>query len=139
MALEALLDTRFYFSFYSPENKEIANWSKELVRKISRGEIHVSSSVVTIVELYNTMGRTLGRDAIKIRVASIKASNVEILSVTEQIAHLAGEITLNYPNVPLADAIIAATAFIHTKSTVITDDEHFKQMEGLKTKWLRQV
>ncbi len=137
MALEAILDTRFYFSYFNPESEEVASWSRELIRRASRGEVEVASSAVTIAELYGTMGRALGKDVVKMRITSIKASNVKILPVNERVASLAGEIALDHPEIPLADAIIAATALIHAKSTVITDDEHFKEIKGLKVKWLK--
>jgi len=139
MALEAVLDTRFYFSYYSPENKEIAAWSKAMIQSVSKGEIRLASSTITVTELYNTMGKTLGKDVVKTRIASIRASNIRFIPVTEEIAQLAGEITLTAPEVPLADAIIAATAFIDAKATVITDDDHFKHIKQLKVKWLKEV
>jgi hypothetical protein len=73
MALKVILDTGFYFSYYNPENKKIADWSKCVIQKISKGQIKAASSTITITELYNTMGRILGTDAIKIRIASAKA------------------------------------------------------------------
>ncbi|MCW3993673.1 MAG: PIN domain-containing protein [Candidatus Bathyarchaeota archaeon] len=139
MALKVILDTRFYFSYYNPENKKIADWSKRVIQKISKGQIKAASSTITITELYNTMGRILGTDAIKIRIASAKGSNIKIIPVTEDIAELAGKITLNTPKIPLADAIIAATAIIHAKGIAVTDDEHFKTIKDIKVKWLKNL
>lgn len=139
MALKAILDTRFYFSYYNPENKEIATWSKRIIQKISKAQIEAASSTVTVTELYNTMGKILGIDAIKIRIASIKSSNINIIPVTEDIAELAGKTTLDTSKIPLADAIIAATALIHAKGVVVTDDEHFKTIKDIKVKWVTNL
>jgi len=139
MALKAILDTRFYFSYHNPENEKIADWSKRVIQKISQGQIKAASSTITITELYNTMGRILGTDAIKIRIASAKSSNIDIIPVTEDIAELAGKITLSTEKIPLADAIIAATAIIHAKGIIITDDEHFQTVKGMKAKWLNTL
>jgi len=139
MALKVILDTRFYFSYYNPENKKIADWSKHIIQKISKGQIKAASSTITITELYNTMGRILGTDAIKIRIASAKSSNINIIPVKEDIAELAGKITLNTPKIPIADAIIAATAIIHAKGIAVTDDEHFKTIKDIKVKWLKNL
>jgi len=139
MALKVILDTRFYFSYYNPESRKIADWSKSVVQKISKGQITAASSTITITELYNTIGKILGTDAIKLRVASAKSSNINIIPVTENIAELAGKITLNTPKIPLADATIAATALIHAKGVVVTDNEHFKTIKGIKVKWLKDL
>jgi predicted nucleic acid-binding protein len=136
MALEAILDTRFYFSYYSPESKEIASWSKKLIQRIVRKELRVASSVITIAELYGIIGRILGIDVVKTRIASIKASNIEFIPVTEEIAQLAGKIIQSIRRIPLADAIIAATALVNAKGVVITDDRHFNFIKGVKAKWL---
>jgi predicted nucleic acid-binding protein len=139
MALKVILDTRFYFSYYNPENKKIADWSKRVIQKISKGQIKAASSTITITELYNTMGRILGTDAIKIRIVSAKGSNIKVIPVKEDIAELAGKITLSTSKIPLADAIIAATAIIHAKGIAVTDDEHFKTIKDVKVKWLKNL
>ncbi|HID90543.1 TPA: PIN domain-containing protein [Candidatus Bathyarchaeota archaeon] len=139
MALRAILDTRFYFSYYSPESRKVADWSRELVHKAVRGELPLASSTVTIAELYATMGRRLGIEAVRMRIASMKASNIGLIPVTEDVASLAGRISLRAPSVPLADALIAATARIHSNGVVVTDDEHFGLIEGIKARWMAKV
>jgi len=139
VALRAVLDTRFYFSYYNPENGEVASWTRSIVQGILKGELKVASSVITIAELYGTMGRLVGMDAVKLRIASSKASNILFIPITEDIAHIAGEITLRTPKIPLADAIIAATALIHAHGVVVTDDEHFKLVKGIETVWLKSI
>lgn len=139
MALKIILDTRFYFSYYNPENSEISAWSKRIVQGVLRGRFKAASSVVTITELYATMGRLIGMDVVKLRIASIKSLQISFIPVTEEISNVAGEIALRIPKVPLADAIIAATALTYANGNVITDDEHFKLIRGIKTKWLRSI
>jgi len=137
--LRIILDTRFYFSYYNPEDEKVAAWSKRLIQKISRGELEAASSIITIIELYSTMGRIVGIDIVKTRIASLKASNITFIPVTEEISELAGKITLSTPRTPLADAIIAATALIHAGGTVITDDEHFSLIKSVKPEWLKEI
>ncbi len=137
--MRAVLDTRFYFSYYNPESEEVAAWSKKLIRRVLREELKVASSMITIIELYGTMGRIVGVDTVKARVTSIKASNIAFIPVTEEIAQVAGRITLTTPRTPLADAIIAATALIHAGGVVITDDKHFDPIKGVKVIWLGEV
>ncbi len=104
-----------------------------------KGELKVASSAITITELYGTMGRLVGMDTVKLRVASIKASNIPFIPITEDISYFAGEVVLRTPGIPLADAIIATTALIHTHGVVITDDEHFKLVKGIETVWLKDI
>jgi hypothetical protein len=78
MALKVILDTRFYFSYYNPESRKIADWSKSVVQKISKGQITAASSTITITELYNTMGKILGTDAIIAATALIHAKGVAV-------------------------------------------------------------
>ena len=137
--MRAVLDTRFYFSYYNPESEEVATWSKKLIQRVLREELKVASSMITIIELYGIMGRIVGLDTVKARVTSIKASNIAFIPVTEEIAQVAGRITLTTPRTPLADAIIAATALIHAGGVVITDDKHFDPIKGVKVIWLGEV
>ena len=137
--MRAVLDTRFYFSYYNPESEEVATWSKKLIQRVLREELKVASSMITIIELYGIMGRIVGLDTVKARVTSIKASNIAFIPITEEIAQVVGRITLTTPRTPLADAIIAATALIHAGGVVITDDKHFDPIKGVKVIWLGEV
>jgi len=137
--LRIILDTRFYFSYYNPENEKVATWSKRLIHKISRGTLEAASSIITIIELYATMGKIVGTDVVRTRIASLKASNIPFIPVAEEIAQLAGKITLSTPRAPLADAIIAATALIYAGGALITDDEHFSLIRNIKAEWLKEI
>jgi len=139
VALRAILDTRFYFSYYNPEDEEVAAWSKKLIQSVSRAELEVASSTITVTELYSTMGRIVGKDAVNMRIMSFRASNIAFIPVTEEIAHAAGAIALSTPKTPLADAMIAATALVHAGGAVVTDDEHFDLVNGVKRKWLKKI
>jgi len=139
VALRAILDTRFYFSYYNPEDEEVATWSKRLIQAVSRGELKVASSTITVAELYSTMGGIVGKDTVNTRVMSFKSSNIAFIPVTEEIAHAAGRIALSTPRIPIADAIIAATALVHAGGAVVTDDEHFDLINGVKREWLKKI
>ena len=56
MALKAILDTRFFFSYFNPEDESVAKWSREVIGKAP--ELGISAT--TIVELYRSMGRIVG-------------------------------------------------------------------------------
>lgn len=138
MALDAILDTRFYFSYYNPEDENVAKWTKRIVQLASRGAIRLGSSIVTITELYRTMEKLIGVKTVEMRIKSARAFNIIFIPVTEEVAKKAGLISLK-ARVPIADAIIAATALIYAKGIVITDDEHFELIKGVKLKWLTEI
>jgi len=138
VALDAILDTRFYFSYYNPEDDSVAKWTKKIVQLASRSAIRLGSSVVAITELYRTMGKLIGVKTVEMRIRSVKAFNITFIPVTEEVAKKAGLMSLK-ARVPIADAVIAVTALIYAKGIVITDDKHFELMEGLKPKWLTEV
>jgi len=135
MALKATLDTRFFFAYFNPASKRQGEWCKSTIAQASKPGSYLVSSTITISELYENMGRLIGEDAVRIRVASIKAKNIQLMPVDENIATLTGKVKLVNPAVPLADTIIAITAKIYTNSLVFTDDPHFKEIDGIKTQW----
>jgi len=94
------------------------------------------ASTITISELYESIGKFVGRDVVRIRIASIKAKNIHFKPVDESIAAQVGNIRLIIPDIPLTDAIIAATAETFTNSLVLTNDPHFQKINGIKTCWV---
>lgn len=135
MALKATLDTRFFFAYFNPTSKRQGEWCKSVIAEASRPGSYLVSSTITISELYENMGKLIGEDAVRIRVASIKAKNIQLMPVDENIATHTGKVKLVNPAIPLADTVIAITAKIYTNSLVFTDDPHFKKINGIKTQW----
>ena len=138
MALNAILDTRFYFSYYNPEDDKTAEWTRQIIRMASRNILKLGSSIITITELYKTMGKLIGSKTVEIRIRSAKRHKITFIPVTERIAEKAGLISLKM-RIPIADAIIAATALIHAKGIVITDDPHFNLIKNVKVRWLTKI
>lgn len=91
-------------------------------------------SAVSVSELYDHLGRQIGEQAVSVRLAAMKARKIWIADVDETIASDAGRIKLSQAEVPLADAIIAATAKTYAP-TVYTDDPHFEEIKGIKVDW----
>jgi predicted nucleic acid-binding protein len=57
-----------------------------------------------------------------------------IVNVDWELAKKAAMVWKKY-HVPMADAVIAATA-MHLKACCMTNDEHFLKMKELETKWV---
>jgi len=134
MALRATLDTRFFFAYFNPLTERQADWSRSVIRDVGKAGSLAVVSVITIAELYEQMGRLIGTEAVAVRIASMKAKKILFVEVDEETASEAGRIKLSNPEIPLADAIIAATAREYAQN-ICSDDEHFSKIKGVRTVW----
>jgi len=131
MALVGCLDTRFYFAHAQGEG----SWTTKVVSEArQRGSLIVSSSI-TIAELMSAMGATVGQETTQLRINSARLAGVNFIPLSEKIASKAGEMILRNGDLPLADAVIAATALDLTRGRVYTDDPLFQKITGLHVVW----
>ena|SRR2546428_13891244 len=134
MALKACLDTRFYFAHYS---REAPSWTRRIVADGRSGASLLISSTITVTELVSSMTPGVGLDAVQLRVDSAKDAGIRLIPPSEEIAAHAGRTILKDRDLPMADAIIAATAVAHTSGRVYTDDPHFEKIPGINVVWGR--
>ena len=104
------------------------------MREAGRAGSLLVVSAISVAELYESMGRLVGEDAVAVRLASMKAKGIWLADVDERIASEAGRITISQADIPLADAIVAATAKTYAP-LVCTDDPHFKHLKGIRVHW----
>lgn len=86
----------------------------------------ITASII-IYEVYKKIKRERGEEAALLAIAQIKET--QIIPLNESIALLAGDLSLEY-KIPMADALIYATAKSAT-ATVVTSDTHFKNLPGV--------
>ena len=60
---------------------------------------------------------------------------MKILSLTEDMALVAGKLLLTHQDVPIADALITSPVQTGEADYVVTDDPHYKTL-GVRTKWI---
>ena len=60
------------------------------------------------------------------RVEQIRLSDLKVVSIDEKVALKAGEFKIK--PIPIADALIAASAY-SIGAKVVTDDEHFEKLD----------
>src|SRR5713226_6377999 len=118
MALTACLDTRFFFA-YVDENM---SWTRKIVDQTKHVGSRVICSTASITELLRFMGASVGLETTKLRIASMKSAGILFIPVSEEISSVAGELALRDRELPLADALIAATALEQTDGRLYTDD-----------------
>jgi predicted nucleic acid-binding protein len=131
MALVGCLDTRFYFAHAEDQS----SWTKKIVSEASQRGSLIISSTITIAELLSAMGANVGLETTTLRINSARLAGVKFIPLSEKIASKAGEMILKNNDLPLADAVIAATALDLTQGRVYTDDPHFQKITGIRTLW----
>ncbi|MGQ9719646.1 MAG: PIN domain-containing protein [Nitrososphaerales archaeon] len=126
---KSVYDTRFFIEhFYSNDREVIEKTNQEITSTRIR-----FVSVVTLHELYKiTLGKE-GRDVARFRVEIIKG-HFKIINVDDKIAINGAELRHKY-RIPMGDSLIAATSQSF-KATCVSDDEHFKRIEEIKTRWI---
>jgi len=108
---------------------------QRILHKIEKREIDGLVSSLTLSEIFYILARYMNVDLATTVLKYIKI-NLERASVSDEIAEKGGEFKFKYTKdkgLPLADAIIAATAF-KEKAMLISGEEHFKKIEEIKVK-----
>jgi predicted nucleic acid-binding protein len=124
-----LYDTRFIAAVYYPtDNDEASRIRKELTSNLSR---YVSS--VTVYELYKLSLEAEDRETADLRTELLKR-DFSIANLDWKIAKEAALLWKKY-RIPMADAVVAATA-LQLKATCVTNDPHFAKMKEIRRRWV---
>jgi len=123
-----MFDTKALIAFFNDE--EGADVVEKLLEDVDNGKVEGYISVITLTEIYYLYAKRVDANTAKERVEMLKRSNLKIVPIDENIAVKAGEYkTLG--GIPIADAIIGASAWF-VKAEVVTDDEDFEKMKDIK-------
>lgn len=109
--------------------------AKQLASKLKLDEVMITS--ITLYELY--LGELIvGRDLLDIKEME-RDFKVEQFNeqYAEEAARIQSELIKNGTKIPAMDALIAGIAR-KNNAILITDDEHFKKVEGLEVKFYKQ-
>jgi len=122
-------DTRFIAAIYYPKDQhEATGIRNELVSTLSR---YISS--LTVYEIYKLSLESEGKQTADLRVDLLR-QDFTVVNVDWELAKKAALVWKKY-HVPMADAVIAATA-MRLRAFCVTNDEHFLKMKELKTRWV---
>lgn len=93
--------------------------------------------VPTIVlhELYKIEFQRFGREAADIQLKSIETSGLKVEDLTVEVARIAAVLRCKYPDLPVANSVIAATSIVKGSKIVFSDDEQFFKVKEIKTEW----
>lgn len=128
--LKVILDTKPIIKLFAQEE----GWEKiqKVLAKIEDGDIEGAISVVTLTEIYYKYLREGGPDLAKTRIDILRyAIYLKKLMIGVEAAVKAGEFKGKY-NIPIADALIAASAYLDDL-IIISDDPDFKKVKEVKT------
>ena len=125
-----LLDTKPLIKLFAKEE----GWDavQKILAKIEAEEIEAAISVVTLAEICYKYLQEKRPELAKTRTNDLRnAIYLEKLEVGEEVAVKAGEFKGKY-NVSIADAFIAASAYLK-EAIIISDDPDFKKILEAKT------
>ena len=91
---------------------------------------------IVLAEYIKIAGSKVGSQSALVHISELEARGGSVVPVSREVAVMAGNLLLAKPAVPMADALIAATAKVMHAEHVLSDDPHFKVL-GIKTLWLR--
>ena len=128
MTRSSLYDTRFFVEYFYSDDSGFLRRMKEDLRSVRVRRV----SVVTIHEVYRICLEREGREVAGLRCETIRR-DFEVVDVDYEVAVRSAELRRGH-RIPMADSVIAATAQIHG-CPVVSDDPHFQEIEGIKTRW----
>lgn len=128
MPERSVYDTRFFVEYFYSDDLEFLRRLKEDLRSVRDRRV----SVVTIHEVYGIDLERAGREVARLRSETMRR-DFDVVDMDYETAIRSAELRSKH-RIPMADSVIAATAEIH-RCPVVSDDPHFRQIEGLKTRW----
>lgn len=128
--LDIIIDTKPLVKLFAQEE----GWRavQAILSEVESEELKAGISVVTLTEVYYKYLQEGKPDLAETRIRQLRyAFYLRKIAVNEDVAVKAGDFKGKY-KVPIADALIAASAYIEG-ATVISDDPHFKQVREIQT------
>ena len=126
---KVVLDTKPLIKLFAKEE----GWEtvQKILSEVEDEEIEASISVVTLTEIYYKYLQEKTPDLAETRTEQLRyAVYLKKLEIDDEVAVKAGEFKGKY-NVSIADAFIAAAAYIEG-STIISDDADFNRIPEIK-------
>jgi len=90
---------------------------------------------VVLTEFVKIAGPRMGKDSAHARLFLFRERGMQTVSIGEKEALTGGDLLLEHPGAPVADALIASLVVNKAAEYVVTDDPHFNEL-GVKTKWI---
>jgi len=118
-----LLDTSIIIDFLRRNDKE-----HSILYRIAKEKYALYTSIITHTELY--AGKSVWENIDARKELQTLFSGLSVLPLESGISEKAGEIRARY-NTDLLDAIVAASALVHSVELVTLNRKHFQAIDGL--------
>lgn len=129
-----VVDTRFLLAYTFPPTREDRRLLYTFFRsRVLREDTVIPSIVVT--EYLKVAGKIIGLSSSEIQVKRFEEAGVRVEPILDVDGYAAGRLALRYPNVPIADILIAVVAQ-RLRARIVTDDPHYEVL-GVKTVWYK--
>jgi len=128
MPEKRLYDTRFFVEYFYSGDAVVLRKLKEDLRAVRERMV----SALTVHEIHRINLEREGRDVATLRSNTIRG-DFRVVDVDYETAVRSAELRSRH-RIPMADTVMAATAQIHG-CLLVSDDAHFKEIQGLKTYW----
>lgn len=129
-----ILDTRFLIVHTFPPSREDREKLLEFEKKLAKETLLIPSIVVA--EFIKVAGLKIGLAAARITVRNWLRAGALVSEITWEDADKAGEYLLKMPELPIADALVAAQA-ARLSAAVASDDHHLRAL-GVKLVWYKR-
>ena len=106
-------------------NEKGARKVEALLDQVERGSVEGYISAITLTEVYYKYAK-VDEKAANERIDKIMASKLKVVDTNGMVALRAGKYKLK--PIPLADAVIAASAFEQRAHLVADNDKHFREL-----------
>ena len=135
--MKAVIDTRFFVVHFLAEDDETKRWTRKTLESLQKKACLGVVPSIVVHEFYKFEMENFGRDVADMRVNVILKSKLSTVGLDPSTAIEAARLRCRYADLPMADAIIAATAIGTSSDFVLTDDRHIKQISETKTRWMQ--
>ena len=129
-----VLDTRFLSEYFYSNVAEVKVKTTRKLNELVAKKQGVLPTIV-VAEIVQITCERRGKDMAESRYQALISSGLTVQDLNGEIAKRAGLLKSKYPNVPMGDCIIAATAIVN-HGRVLSNDPHFDTIKETNRTWI---
>ncbi len=131
---KVVIDTRFLVEYFYTKDENIKRRTKQKLKELIKSKQGIFPAVV-LSEITNITCRKRGVEEAKIRYLTLLRSGLKMVPIDGAIAYEAGVLKCKYPNTPMGDCVLAATAMKY-RAKVLSDNPHFDGIKEIRRIWI---
>ena len=132
--MREVLDTRFLLEYHYSQDPDTRKNALKKMKELTQNSSGIIPTIV-VLETIRFISQNEGKEKAGMVYLWLTSIGLKIENLTPSIAREAGILKSTFQNVPTSDCIIAATA-IKNQAKIISDDNHFDVIKGIKRSWL---